>query len=74
MVTAINNANVDPEADTIILASGCLYYLTSADQSDPDGYGPTGLPTITTTLTISGNGAAIQRSSFGSNFRLFYVI
>ncbi len=59
------------------LAEDCTYTLTSpyqvnGDSSDypydADGYGPVGLPPISTIITIIGNGATIERSS-GSNFR-----
>ncbi|MCP4542039.1 MAG: DUF11 domain-containing protein, partial [Chloroflexi bacterium] len=57
--------------DTLVLSVGCVYNLTTTHTADPDGYGPIGLPEIDKTLTISGNGATIQRSS--GTYRLFYV-
>jgi len=57
-------------ADTINLADS-TYSLTDAYAADPDGYGPTGLPAITSDITIAGNGATITRG--GGTFRLFYV-
>ena len=71
LVNAITTANSNGEADVLVLASGCTYSLTAANQADPDGYGPVGLPPITSTLTIQGNGATIRRDS--GTFRLFYV-
>ena len=54
--------------NTIRLAPGATYTLTQPDT--PDGqvdrgswYGPNGLPPITSTLVIEGNGATISRSA-----------
>jgi uncharacterized repeat protein (TIGR01451 family) len=72
LITAINTANGNGEDDTIILETGCTYTLSSANAADPDGYGPVGLPPITSNIAIQGNGATITRS--GSDpFRFFYV-
>jgi hypothetical protein len=65
---AIINANDDAQthddcsggsgADTIVLASGSTYTLTDAvDMTD----GANGLPSITSQITINGNGATIRR-------------
>jgi len=56
-------------ADTIALPSGGLFVLTGIDNIF---YGPTGLPTIDTEVTIEGNGATIRRDS-ESTFRLLAV-
>ncbi len=76
LVQAINDANVDPAGDTIVLnptgLSTCDYTLTN-----PDNYwfGPTGLPAITSTIIISGNGATIMRSTSATEtFRIFSVV
>jgi hypothetical protein len=46
--------------DTVSLPSGGLFELTAAHNSQ---HGPTGLPVITTDMTIEGNGATIRRSA-----------
>lgn len=71
LANAITTANNTGEADVLVLAPGCTYSLTSINQADPDGYGPVGLPPITSQITIQGNGATIRRD--GGTFRLFYV-
>jgi uncharacterized repeat protein (TIGR01451 family) len=71
LITAINTANSNGESDTINLQAGCTYTLTAPYAADPDGYGPVGLPPITSPITLAGNGATITRSS--GAFRLFYV-
>ena len=74
LITTITTANGNGVADTITLALGCTYTLTTTNN------GNNGLPSITTTITINGNGATIQRDlSFtcpdGTNpeFRIFHV-
>ncbi len=72
LIQAINNANNEslyPGSDTIVLSTGCVYTLTTPNNY---WYGPTGLPPITSTIIINGNGATILRSG-ASSFRLFYV-
>ena len=77
LINAINTANGSEGGDTINLAAGCIYTLTAVD-NDTDG--PNGLPSITSTITINGNGATIQRDpSFtcpdvsNPEFRIFHV-
>ena len=60
LVAAINVANTTPAADTLNLASGCTYTLTSSHGSA--GNGPTGLPVITTPIEMIGP-ATITRST-----------
>lgn len=69
---AIIAANNTAGADTIVL--GANTYTISAPNNY--WYGPTGLPPITSEITIEGNGAIIERSSAGGtpNFRLFFVM
>ena len=55
---AIMEANALPGADTINLAAGETYTL-----SDPVSPSLAGLPGITSTITINGNGATIKRSA-----------
>ena len=82
---AIINANNDDQsgstdcaagsgADTIILASEAIYTLDRFDNIDPS-FGPSGLPQITSEITIEGNGATIERSCVVITplFRIFSV-
>ncbi len=57
LVAAINLANTTPAADTLTLASGCTYTLTS-----PHGGLTDGLPVITTPIEMIGP-ATITRAS-----------
>jgi len=72
LVTAIKSANAASGADTIILTANIS--LTSVAESNTN-YGNTGLPTITSNITIEGQGHLISRSSAIStpNFRIFRV-
>ncbi len=56
--------------DTIQLQAGATYTLT-AIHNPTDG--PNGLPGITSTITIAGQGAAIVRDNGAPDFRIFYV-
>ena len=59
-------------ADTVELATSSTYILTQvADTTDGDN----GLPSITTEITINGNGSLIERSSAIStpSFRILRV-
>jgi hypothetical protein len=63
---AIDEANRTGES--ITLASGCTYTLTSADNGD------NGLPVITGNVRIASNGATIRRSPTATDdFRIFQV-
>ncbi|MGE0132541.1 MAG: Ig-like domain-containing protein [Blastocatellales bacterium] len=76
---AIINANNDAAthadcaagsgADTIALAAGATYTLSTRDNTE---YGFNGLPAITSQITIEGNGATITRGG-SVTFRLFYI-
>src|ERR1700758_2979166 len=65
---AMNTSNTNQEDDTINLANGGTYILTTIDNST---YGPTGLPVLVNdrnikvggnySLTINGNGETITR-------------
>lgn len=76
LIEAIENANADTQvsntdcpagsgADVIILASGAVYTITTADVMSPDstpgGDGNSGL-IFSGPVTLSGNGATIRRS------------
>ena len=73
LIAAINTANGNGQANTINLAPGGTYTLIATDNSSY--YGTTGLPIITSSITINGNGATIQRSSATGtpDFRIFLV-
>jgi hypothetical protein len=79
LVDAITAANTDnpvgactggAEADTLVLPPGSNQTLTAVNNTTP--YGPTGLPVITSAITISGNAATIRRVST-NDFRIFAV-
>jgi Right handed beta helix region len=62
LIDAINQANTNGEANTITLKAG-TYTLTAADNNTD---GPNGLPSVTSTLTIRGQGA--ESTSIERNF------
>jgi hypothetical protein len=62
----VNLANSTPAADTLVLAGGCTYGLTT-----PNGGPTTGLPVITTQMELIGP-ATITRTSL-LLFRIFEV-
>jgi hypothetical protein len=61
LVGAINTANAAPGSDTLNLAAGCTYGLTSSHGDA--GNGPVGLPVITSTIALVGTPNIITRSS-----------
>ncbi len=74
---AINAANTDQPVDTCPAGSGAdtialaqATYLIGTVDNVSDGHN--GLPSITTTLSIIGNGAVIQGS--GAQIRFFHVV
>lgn len=67
LVTAVTTASSNGESDTIELAAGGQYALTMAAE------GTNGLPPITGTLTIEGNGATIFRTQMAPSFRIMEV-
>jgi hypothetical protein len=69
LITAIDNANANPDTTTIDLATNCTYTLTVPIS---DGSGFHGLE-ITTPVIINGNGATITRDSSAPIFRIFLV-
>jgi hypothetical protein len=72
LIAAINTANANGQNDTIN-SSACTYVLTQV-QDNTDG--PTGLPSITSQITIKGAGATrtiIERSLGAPRFRLAHV-
>ena len=77
LVDAITAANADSAtggcsagngADIIELESGATYTLAAVNNPQ---YGPNGLPSITSEITIEGNGATITRGGGAPSFRLF---
>jgi len=75
LLAAINAANAAVGADTINLAPGGLYTLVAVGQFD-SFTGDTGLPFVTSPLTINGNGATIARSSAAGvpDFRVIFAV
>ncbi len=72
LISAIATANGTSGGGTVVLATGCVYTLESANNTTEGG---TGLPLITGNVTIQGAGATITRSSATGvpAFRLFDV-
>ncbi|HEX2907336.1 MAG TPA: choice-of-anchor Q domain-containing protein [Phototrophicaceae bacterium] len=72
-IQAANNETCFPGPDTITLAANSAYILTQSYVFDL--YGFSGLPAITSTVTIEGNGATLERSSANGtpSFRILYV-
>ncbi len=71
---AINTANLNNEADTIILATNGSYVLTTVDNTD---HGPSGLPVLVYdndhALVIAGNGSIITRDAAAPAFRILTI-
>lgn len=68
MITAITTANGNGVADTITLTANIT--LTAVDNST---YGPTGLPVISSEITIVGNGRTLSRAGAAPEFRLLTI-
>ena len=73
LIEAIELANSNNTEDTLELATNCIYTLTAVNNNTDGG---NGLPTITSNITIEGNGATIERSeAVGTpDFRIFHVL
>ena len=69
-IIAANDEATHPGTDIINLVPNSIYTVTSVDNNI---WGPTGLPAITSTITINGNGATLQRDSYAPDFRLLIV-
>ena len=72
LIAAVHTANATGKADTITLEAG-TYTLTAVDH---DADGPTGLPSITSALTLRGAGAqntVLERAAGAPPFRLLHV-
>jgi hypothetical protein len=73
LIAAINQANANSEKNTIRLEAG-TYTLTAIDNGSSGN--ATGLPVITSPLTITGRGAAttsIERDASAPSFRILRV-
>ena len=73
LVWSINNANGNgPGTDTINLDPGCTYMLGVVDNTID---GNNGLPSITSSIVINGNGATVRRSTGAQKaaIRLFHI-
>jgi WD40 repeat protein len=67
LISAINTANGNGVPDTLCLTNS-TYTLTTVNNTSPSG-----LPIITTSITILGNGATITRDPAAPNFRILKV-
>jgi hypothetical protein len=74
LVQAFHDADA-AAGGTINLAVGCTYTLTARASDEDLGFwfGPTGLPLVTTTITVEGQGATIARDPAAPAFRLLAV-
>ncbi|MFH0343661.1 MAG: choice-of-anchor Q domain-containing protein [Chromatiales bacterium] len=79
LIDAITSANTDAVAggcppgngaDTIVLPAGSTQLLTAVDNIT---LGPTGLPVITSTVTLRGRNSTIRRESSAPDFRILAV-
>src|SRR5215203_1749630 len=68
--TASGNCRKGSGADTIVLPRGSTQTLTAVNNTN---YGPTGLPTVRTPITIVGNGSTIRRAKSAPSFHIFSV-
>jgi hypothetical protein len=75
LIAAINTANSTAQADVIQLEPG-VYLLQSVEADGPTVRGPTGLPVISSRITIKGESeltTTIQRDPDAPVFRIFHV-
>jgi hypothetical protein len=72
LIDAITTANSTPGVADTIQLDGSTFTLSVVNNSTN---GPNGLPSITSDITIEGNGSIIERSAAGGTppFRLFHV-
>ena len=68
---AIRAANEAGKLDTIVLEGGTYTLNAPVDAGGADG--PTGLPPITSKVTLIGNGAVIERAEGADKFRVLQV-
>ncbi|MDP9093387.1 MAG: fibronectin type III domain-containing protein [Actinomycetota bacterium] len=60
LASGIATANATPGGGTVDMPSGCVYTLVAANNTTDGG---NGLPVITGTVTLQGNGATVARSA-----------
>ena len=60
----------DPGLDTLELVAGSTHTLTAVDNGT---YGDTGLPVVSSPITIEGNGSTITRANGAPAFRIFAI-
>lgn len=71
LISAISTANTAPAGGSITLASGCVYTLTSANNTTDGG---TGLPVITGHVSVTGSATIARSAAAGTAaFRIFDV-
>ncbi|MBI1785241.1 hypothetical protein HYR69_08865, partial [Candidatus Sumerlaeota bacterium] len=68
LISAINSANSNGQSNDVINMTTGTYTLTAVDNS-----GENGLPIISTSITINGNGSTLTRSAAAPVFRIFYI-
>lgn len=68
--TVIGGCVAGSGADTIVLPANSTQTLTAVNNAT---YGPTGLPVISSDVTVAGNGATVQRASTAPDFCIFAV-
>jgi uncharacterized repeat protein (TIGR01451 family) len=82
LIALIQAANLDAAPDTINLVAGTTYTLTAPTLESTTALvstafnqpvGATGLPFITSPITINGNGATLTRDAMAEAFRFFYI-
>jgi len=67
----VGGCTVGSGADTIVLPPNSIHTLTAVNNT-ADG-SPNGLPPITSTITIAGNGSTISRDPAAPDFRILLV-
>jgi hypothetical protein len=74
LVQAFHDTNI-ANGGSIVLAVGCVYQLAAPAPVEDLGFffGPTGLPVVTSTIVVEGNGATIRRDPAAAAFRLITV-
>jgi predicted outer membrane repeat protein len=70
LIDGIVTANATPLSDTISLAANCTYQAAAVDNNAD---GPNAFPSITSPITIQGNGATIRVSSPTLLMRVLHV-
>ena len=68
--TAVGGCTKGSGADTLVLGPKSTHTLTTVEDTT---YGDTGLPLVTSTITIAGHGSTIERGAGAPDFRLIAV-